>query len=124
PDKTKALLSILQEASGNMFEDVMYGITFQDLPKYIGDVKKNVFIGFLVESEIDLSSSNSNYIEIIAAFIKKIEAIRLEHIPRITFFYLIYLLEGKMNSMVDALAKYFNDFQYFPLGKLTDVQLQ
>lgn len=119
----KKLVQILRESSINIYGDVQNGVNFDWLAKDL-ETKNitNVFINFLVDRQIDMLPEGSDFMQVIAAFIKKIDTLLTEKEFRYNFYFIIYTLLPKDQRLPTELKTFFNGIRFYQFGRLPDIR--
>ena len=122
-DQEKALIRILKEVSGNIYNEITNGITFEGIGNDLGKEIKNVTICFHVDCKLDIKEDGLNFMETIALFIHKINSIINENINYKNNFFFIICAASPLNEPLSANIKNnFTGLNYYHIGRLPNVE--
>jgi hypothetical protein len=124
-DNEKLLNKILVECSCNIYGDVQRGASFDRVAKDL-ETKgiQNVFISFVVDQYTDGAGSPLDFAEIIAGFIKRMDAILRAQDFRYNFYFPVYFFSRKEEDCLEKYKVHFSGLPCLAMGKLPDVKLE
>jgi hypothetical protein len=120
-EKDKLLTELLNRSSRNIYGEQQNGASFEGLPE---DLKliKNAFIGFVVDSKLDIMPDGFNFMDSIASFIKKIDDILTANKFRFNFYFIIYIENPNKEKLPEDLYRSFTGLKYSDIGELSNVE--